>query len=343
MPTLLDMVNDVRGMLREERVAVLPSASDFTSDPISIEVIALVNRAISEVLEDNAWPFRHQYRMKVSFYKDVERTGTIAAGATTATFSLTLAEEALFAGTHDGTANFRGVLSLLVTDSADFSRTGYKVMDYTRGTTTATLETSYLGTNATEFRIFCNEMVLPLARKVVDVRHQEQPLTLIGANQTSFFNRAVPGRYDTFSAHPTHYYTIGGEKSTSFTTAQIASANGIGLGIWPIPDETITLDVTYEIINEISLTSATDQLLFVPRPVVDLITHRAYQYALASDIQNDPERAGAFERVYERRLARLQRRKETNMGRRRVLRSFGRRGTEHGLYRPWDKRVVDTP
>ncbi len=68
---LLQMVNAVRGKLREERIGAISS-----TDLLTTEVIDLLNDAGSEILEGNDWEFdvRHDGRL---FYPS-SQTGTNA-------------------------------------------------------------------------------------------------------------------------------------------------------------------------------------------------------------------------------------------------------------------------
>jgi hypothetical protein len=103
--------------------------------------------------------------------------------------------------------------------------------------------------------------------------------------------------------------------------------------VWPIPNADLHLQYTYRVQHS-DLAVATDEWAGVPANIIHLISLRAFQMALDSGIQNDPQAAARVERQVEKRLLRAQMKQSRQPNLRRVPTSFGMqpRGSTRGRW-----------
>ena len=342
MSTALDLVNDVRGWLREERVGALPASTDFTADPASTEILACINHASREILEDHRWPFRARYDGKIRWPAPISSLVVTNLDKATTAMTFTAGTSAAATAFNFDTQDAEPALQILLTSDSNFGSTSYRLSAFNYSGGSGTLVNPWAGTDdPTTGKVFPTEFVLlDTERVVTSVRHQERPLKLWGLDKDQRMDALYPRPSITFSENPELYYVLSGMQATGDSAI---GNTGLGLGVWPIPSSDVVIDYSYEARTSAALSAATDTITGVPEQVLDLIKLKAYALALATDIQNDPKRALLVERLVEMRIPRVKRSLDMDRNRRRPLNAFGRRGGGYSLVRPWDKQIVDSP
>ncbi len=347
---LLQMINAVRGKLREERIA-----SISTSDLLTTEIIDLINDAGSEILEGNDWEFdkRHDGRL----WYPSSQSGTFA----------TLTENTIIEGETDVRLQLSGDAAtgevfddvaaidlagfrcsgnrmrsrVVLTGATSFANTSWIITSVDLAISTMHLviqDALKLDATAGDvaWTTYASEVVLPTnVKDVLSVRHEDNPLSLEFVDREMGFDKWVPRATDSYSTTP-EVVTIGG---TITSTARLdtgplwtgisaeAAVTGVGAMVWPIPSADIHIQFSYRVQHS-DLSTATDTWTGVPDNVIHAIEWKAFQLAQLSGIQPDPEGARGSEREVERRIARALGNQSRQPNRRRVPRTFG--GHPHG-------------
>jgi hypothetical protein len=358
---LLEMVNSVRGKLREERVGVIG-----TQDPLTVEVVDLINDSGSEILEGNDWDFDTRHDGRLWF------PAPYSGDAETFTWSLininTISVQLLY-NQHDDTGEvFADQASI---DAAGFRSSGNRLRSSIifagseKGNTSFVLSSLDVGptrfslspvdkflippVSDSEWMVHCNEQVLPsTVKEVLSVRNEEEPVQLEFVNRDIHFDRAIPRSTDRFGTIPEVVYVGGTLTSTTRTvtsedttlTAE-AAVSGIGCMVWPIPSADLHLQYTYRV-QHADLALALDEWVGVPANIIRLIEWRAFQMALDSGIQNDPQAAARAERQVEKRMLRAQMTQSRQPNLRRVPTSFGMQ-SRGGTRGRWATQSITAP
>jgi len=362
---LLQMINAVRGKLREERIDLISA-----DDQLTEEIIGLLNDAGSAVLEGNDWDFdiHHDGRL---FYP-TSQSGTYL-GFVAQKLPLNASAARLFYSADAGSgevfedddaidlAGFRcsgnrARARLLVTDSSK-PNTSWIITSIGKGaaqldvTISGNFFVDGVGDSAAVFawETYVNEVVLPSTVKdVLSVRNEEEPVRLEFVEREMQFDQWVPRTTDSRGDRPEVVMVGGTITSTARTSStawdSISNANavtGIGCTIWPIPNADVHLGYSYRV-QHADLSLATDEWPGVPNDIIHAIEWLAYQFALDSGMQNDPEAAKRAERQVEKRIARALNKQSRQPNRRRIPRAFGDR--PHGdLRRRWASQTISAP
>ncbi len=363
---LLEMVNSVRGKLREERITTI-SATDF----LTTEIIELINDAGSEILEGDDWEFdvRHDGRL----FLPSSQTGTTAMFGDSfisgnpiydngASVSLSTLEDTDSGEVFEDVdlAGFRcsgnSVRSRLLATGSDYPNTSWIITDVTIDASwlvltlgsNLNLESDAAETGA--WTTYANEAVLPATVKdVLSIRNEEEPLRLDFINRDLEFDARIPRPTDSFSGVPEVAIVGGTMTSTSRTTgtdawttiSDVDARTGVGITVWPIPNTDIHLEYSYRV-QHADLSADTDSWDGVPANVIRIIEWLAFQKALDSGIQNDPEAATRAERQVEKRRLRAQASQTRQPNLRRIPTSFGSRGGRNSRSR-WATQSITAP
>ena len=359
---LLQMVNSVRGKLREERVGSISS-----TDLLTTEIIDLINDAGSEILEGDDWEFDVRHDGRLWFPASQSGTGGVFTSAllpnryesaNTPVISTLLDTAAGEVFNDVDLAGWRmsgnRIRSRVFNGNSIYPNTSWIITDVDRTTNQLDLT---LGSNLNidnddpsgVWTTYGNEVVLPTTVKdVLSVRHEEEPIRLEFVNRSNQFDRWVPRSIDSFSTRP-HLVMVGGTITSTSRTATVAwttisveaAVTGTGLAVWPIPSSDLQLGYSYRV-QHADLVAATDTWTGVPQNVIRIIEWRAYQGALDSGIQNDPEAAQRAERQVEKRRLRAQMGQSRQPNRRRVPTEFGY-GDRGSSRRRWSSQSISAP
>jgi len=358
------MVNAVRGKLREERIAAIS-----TQDLLTTEIIDLINDAGSEILEGNDWEFDVRHDGKLWF--PASQSGT-DAGVNATTIIDDSASAWLFYSADSATgkvfddaaaidlAGFRcsgnRLSARVVLTSLAFGNTSWIITEVNHAATALVLTLStglkmdQVAAGSDTWTTYANELVLPATVKdVLSVRNEEEPIRLEFINRDMQFDRCVPRATDSYSNVPEVIYIGGTVTSTirSSTTvwdsiSNVAAVTGTGCMVWPIPSADITLEYSYRVQHS-DLSAATDTWTGVPDHIIHTIELRAFQSALESGIQNDPDLAGRIERQVEKRTVRALMKQSRQPNLRRVPPAFGSQGHSHNTRRRWASQTIAAP
>jgi hypothetical protein len=111
--------------------------------------------------------------------------------------------------------------------------------------------------------------------------------------------------------------------------------------VWPIPSADLHLEYSYRV-QHADLSAETDAWDGVPANIIHAIEWLAYQKALDSGIQNDPQAAARAERQVEKRVLRAKLTQSNQPNRRLVPSSFDApRG--HSSRRRWATQTISAP
>jgi hypothetical protein len=362
---LLEMVNSVRGKLREERIATISS-----TDLLTTEIVELINDAGSEILEGDDWEFdvRHDGRL----WYPASQSGTHGLFGSHWDDAVYENETTVFLFYQDDTdpgdvfedmdlAGFRcsgnRMRARVVPTDSSFGNTSWIISTVIKGANSFRLTTAdnlYFTAPAQadpgDWTTYANEVVLPSAvKEVLSVRNEEEPIRLEFADREIQFDRAIPRSTDSFGSVP-EVVIVGG---TITSTARVSTGNpwdtisdetavtGTGCMVWPIPSADIHLEYSYRV-QHADLSEDTDEWSGVPQNVIRMIEWRAFQGALDSGIQNDPEAAQRAERQVEKRRLRAQASQSRQPNRRRIPTAFGTRGHSRSRAR-WASQSITAP
>ncbi len=357
---LLQMVNSVRGKLREERVGTISS-----DDLVTTEVIDLINDAAAEILGGDDWDFDVRHDGRAWFPATQTGAGAVfAADAGDEIYENTTRADLYFAGETDSGEIFEDIdmagfrcsgnrirARVVPTADASFSNTSWIITGVDKRTATLRLT---LGSNLyidqsgdlEAWRTYANELVLPdTVKEILSIRNEEQPIPLVFVDRETQFDQWVPRSIDSFAVTP-EIAMVGGTITSTARTSTIdwttiddeAAVTGAGLTIWSIPSSDLHLQYSYRI-QHADISEDTDSFEGVPTNVVRLIEWLAYQKALDSGIQNDPEAARRAERQVEKRLMRAQAQQSRQPNRRRIPTAFGSAGRGNQRRR-WSSQTI---
>ncbi len=313
-----------------------------TSDPLTLALRRVINRAARKVLEARTWSFDIYDDGQTTLYAPIEKTeSSIAAGDTTLTVSGTSAEKDLIVG-----SAARILVSAEASDTSTFNflKTAYRVTEasHSGGTITMTIDPGFLesGTKTSPtLKIFSNSQALPATvRRVVSVRHLERPLQLEFVERHIDFDRMLPRQTDSFRDPEVAY--VGSTVTNTQETGQ-SLVKRVGMMVWPPPSDKTELEYSF-VRRHPTLTNATDELEGVPPHIEDLVVDRAHLYCLTSSIQNDIERAREVRADFRADMKNAMEEDEPAL-RRRLPRAPRIRHRFGDPWRRWDSRQIPAP
>ncbi len=369
---LLQMINSVRGKIREERIGLIS-----VNDLLTTEIIDLLNDAASEILESHDWSFDTRFD-GILFYPGINSVVQSINDGLADSIAL------MYDATSDPTA-------FNISDTGDgqmfedMDEFGFRYSGDRRswivpnGTAGTNLDTNdaYAVTNIdkigngiqfslgnplfsegsfislfTDWSIFANEHVLPATvRQVLSAHSDEHDLSLEFVDRAGDFNQRVP-RKQLYTSDITEVMIVGGSLVTTSRTEStgtwatglgaVAATTGIGAMIWPIPENDLRIHYSYRYQHP-DMATETDSLAGVPKNVVHLIEWRAVQMAFESGIKNDVLRARHAERQVEKRLIRALEADDPQPNRRRVPIDFRASGRYINPRRRWASQTTPTP
>lgn len=337
MATALQMVNALRGLLREEEISAIA-----TSDELTTDLLKLINRAARSVLHERDWTFDTLEDGVASFMAPITgTTGSVTYGSPDFVF---------LPGTQAQITRITERPSrLVVTDDASFGNTSWKITrgDYIPllgGYVGLVLNSTFQGTTQSStaaWTVYSDEIVLPsTVRRVLSVRHEETPIRLEFVQRNLIADSYQPRSYDRTQSQP-ELVMVGGGGTTTYTGEATTATSGTLMRIWPPPSEAIILNYSY-MREHAALSETTDSLLGVPETVIDLITQKAFYYGLISNLENDPRRADLVRRDYELDLVRVYAAYRPDPYRRNVPSMHGSSRLRNP-YRRWPSTTVPSP
>lgn len=299
MATLLTMVN---GLLSKLRLSD-PVTTIVLTDPMIVALVGCLNDAAEEVLQDRTWDFdvrhdgRAEYPAKTS---GTEGTFTQGSGYASIDFSyLTYANLVGPFRTHitiDNTAPRGDLQYTYLIDTAEpilgAGLLRHDIVLYQRY-----WEPSATGTLS--WTTYSNEHILPTTvRRVLSVRHEDQPLKLQFIDREIDYDRMEPRPVDTVQDTSSLVMVGGSSENTSSEYYGVspglyppaAATNGIVMMIDVVPEYRLYLDYTY-VYRHAEMASDDDTLAHVPDVVVSIIESVALQKAYESEIKPDPQLA----------------------------------------------------
>lgn len=339
--TLLDLVNQVRHMLREPAVTSISDTDDATQ-----ALLPLIYEAQGSVLESRDWDFDKRHDGATRFL--ARQTGTtVVTSILSANVEIETNLVLLLSGGH--VVRFRVPsdsqqpnISYRVKTIDTYSTGGRYILNLDNGWTGSLINSTASGWEAYMF-----EVPLPLTvRKVTSVINENVPTRLVFSEEDILFDSMVPLPHLVQQDNTTTVMVGGTATSTEVFTSATSSFGGITglrMAVWPIPDtnhQNIRFRYYY---RHPELVNATDTLVNVPRSVTSLIGEEAYRLALLSNIEADPARAIAVGRSVLAREERIAATHAPASGRRRVPRPMG---TGRGIYHPnrfWNTPEVPSP
>jgi hypothetical protein len=354
---LLEMLNSVRGKLREERIQAI---SD--TDLLTTELINLINDAGSQILEENDWDFDIRHDGQLIY--PAKMSGVAAAVGTSATPDQYNAEPWVTVVTGDGItspfdedawrlshANRRS--RVVVSGSSAISQTSL-IIDDVQVIFNAAIRMVLADNPQLEYdtslawETYCNEAVLPATvKEVLSARSEQGDVPLEFVDRAQAFEVAVPRPNLIYSDIP-EVLSVGGTINNTQNSVQgdatygpVAQRSGTSAMVWPIPLNDLYIQYSYRIRHS-DLSDATDEWAGVPNDVLHLIEWTAVQMAYDSGIQNDPQRALRVESQVEKRRARALAKSGAQPSRRRVPSMFRAHHRDHSRRR-WATQLTPTP
>jgi len=361
---LLQMINAVRGKLREERIA-----SISTSDLLTTEIIDLINDAGSEILEGNDWEFDVRHDGRLWYPSSQSGTGAEVTEDTiiedTSAVRLVLSFDADTGEVFDDVAAIdlagfrcsgnRVRARVIFPGATSFANTSWIISDVdlaisSMDLTLATpLKMDQTADNSIAWTTYANELVLPTTVKdVLSVRHEDNPIDLVFVDREAQFDKWVPRSTDHFSTTPEVVAVGGTITSTARSDAGVwtgieaeAAVTGPGCMVWPIPSADVHLEYSYRV-QHADLSTATGAWSGVPQDIIHAIEWKAFQLAQLSGIQNNPEGARESEREVEKRVIRAMGKQSRQPNRRRRRSAFGASGHSNPRRR-WATQTISAP
>jgi len=310
---LLELVNDLRDLMREERVTTVAGPA-----PDLLVQIGLINRAARKILARRPWSFLHRSDGVMFFPAAIE----------VATSSMSNGTDVQFLGPPPPvvTAFTDGSVSakLLVHDDT-FPQTSYPIrtLDNTFGVS-ATLTSVYRGpTGNPAVTLYTNEIALPsTVARVLSIRNEDEPIRFETVDSFDDFDRMFPNHSERFSDRPEVVAVGGNVVPTNLNASEASTSTGIGVYVYPPPDTDVLLRYSY--VRRIAdLEEDTDELVGVPQEVQDLILSVAFVDALMGNIEDDPVRGRTLYAQNELAYADLVAADRKDVGRRMVPKPFG--------------------
>ena len=310
---LLDLVNSLRNLLREERVtSVSGSAPDL------LVQVDLINRAARRVMTRQPWSFLQRHDGYLFFPARVEAgSAQFTNGITLVVTSLTGVQASAFS---DGTVSTK----IVRPDDTSFPNTSYRVSDMNSIGVNLTLSSAWRGdtANGASYTIYANEARLPSdVANVLSIRNEEgNSLTFDTLGNMFEFDRMFPYEAERFSSRP-DYIAVG---SQVVPTQQDGGSVTRGLGVRFFPPNTDDLVLRYSYVKRPeTLSSDTDELVGVPDPVQDLVVSFAFQEANEGNVEDNPKKAESLRVSNELALRELADADRRDLGRRYIPRPFG--------------------
>lgn len=328
MATRLELVNDLRALLREETVT-------STTDVLSTALLAMIKKAGRKVLA-HTWSFNTRDDGQLTFEAPIEPTvSSIAADATSFTFTGTAAQLA---------ALTKHAWRFFVSDATTYAQTTYRVtsVSLSGSTMTVNFNPAWLDDAITDptVKLFANEQQCPTTvGRMLSIRHQERPLKLEFVERHLDFDASIPRQFDVFRDPEVVY--AGGTVMNTFDSTGSSEDPQPGIMIWPPPAAATPLTYSY-IYKHAALTSDTDTYAGVPEAITDLIVDRAFLYCLTSSLRNDPKRASQVRSDFQRDEAR-ERREDRPALRRRIPRLFGSPSGIRNPWANWNSQSIESP
>ena len=336
MATLLTMVNDLRVMLREERVTIISDTDELTQ-----VLVSLINRAVCDVLESRVWSFDKRDD-GVALFRGLLTGTDVAVISENPVFIESSADAIAFFSSNTLGVRFR------VTDD-----TAHPGLSYSANT--AVVAGPTLGLNVTPvwsgetpiasststWELYATDTMLPVTvRKVMSVRDEEQPIQLYFTEDEIFLDRAWPRATDT-TGDP-EAVVIGGTMTTSFQTlVHDTGETGMRMRVFPVPTSDSIIYYRY-VYRHAAMEDAEDTLTGVPDHFISLISDKAFHYCLIGNVEADPTRAAQVIRQYRIDLELAGRQDRTAPNRRRVMRPIGSRFLGPANRR-WESKEVPIP
>lgn len=338
--TFLDLVNKLRRRLRDDTLGAF-SGTDNETDQKD-----LINDACREILDEYAWDFMR--RRFAQAYFPGRYTGTTLT-ATAGSTAGQVGADSEIADTAKWVAPRRS--RIVHTNSSQLANVSYVLDDVTNEAThDFVLEQAYRGGGASgtgNFTLYTHELVLPSdVKQVTSIRDENRPLKLVMVEKDHVFDAVSPRPLDA-SGRPHTAYVGSGIESTSYNVSNsgsgsIAATQGVGLMIWPVPDEDVVLDYTY-VAQHTELVNATDTLAYVPDAVAEAIVWVALDYAMVSNIEADAVRGRTISARTQRRINRLLTAYKPQPNRRAVMQPFGGRHSNRDYTRRWEDPDIPSP
>lgn len=352
--TLLQIVNKVRALLREE-----PLASIAANDIQTAALVEIVNGAMRRILDDHDWSFLVREDGILAFPEAITGVNvTVTAMAPTPIPNPDVTVEAaidtdygllLRADTHCYRFQVRGAAA-----NPDHGNESHRVLSY--GANVLTLDQyrglvgSFIGT--ADWLLYTHEAALPdTVSRVLSVRDEEQRDYLIFQHQMLDIDRMFPSPIEA-TGNP-YFAVFGGTiRNTGTSGVETAGTHGVRLAIYPPYTESFAIATltrvryrriyyrySYRFAN---LSAATDSLRGVPDEISELIVRRAFIDCLMSNVQMDPQRGVPMYLHLERDLQLAQARDIRDPLRRMVPRPFGH-GLQRNTRRRWASQQVPNP
>lgn len=328
--TALTLVNR---LLRRHRI---DDVSTFTNAEAKL-ALDLVNTSIRDLLAERDYPWNVRHDGEIA--TRAARTGTsfsVVSGATPfADSSISgLASTTSFQG--------RVVSRVIVGESgnpADYSATAVRISDVfvSGGTLSGNLATDwpFTGVVLVPARYVFYEYILPdSVAKVVQVRHEETPITLMQINQNQGFDDVFPRHWERSGDDP-QIIAVGGMSVGTFNNdTETRGVRGIRMMVWPVPSTTMLLSYSYK--ERVTELVATTDSLYAPDEFADDVVNRAEMYSYANAFGNDPQLAELQARISNMNASMKYGNSRLDPQRRHVVRALDSgvsRGTDSTKYR----------
>lgn len=338
--TLLSSVASIYQKLRD-----LPPASISTglSDQT---IVGFLNEAAGDVLNCYAWSFLKRYDGQVFFPGPFTTT---AGGAITDGFfggNLNVAGVNAWDSTavQEYTATLAVESRLVARIVFSGETSSYRISQlFTSANFPVSLLNAFRGTTYTNqgWTIFTYEHVLPdTVRQVLSVYDQDRELKLCLEDRDLDLIARQPRDSAQFGDPDSVF--VGGTAVSTTNDLGSASTTGLGFMVYPPPDSDKTLKYSY-IYRYPALSADSDSWAGVPSEVVSLIEWFAYEKALDSNVEDDPDRAAKIRAKNEAVLDRLKSADSRMVYRRHVPREIGRRRDTRNPRARWSSQVIPPP
>ena len=344
--TLLNGVNGLLDLLRQDRVVSLSPSTELT-DPI----VGLFNEAKDDVLGREDWDFLQRHEGSAFFPAPIEYTTDNTAGVSVAERSVAgvITGSQFTASNESDFCSNSLVVRILIPGDTTFPDTSHRLfyLDAVGATASFGFENTYRGSAVSlgSFTIWSNEHILPATvRRVLSVRDEEGEFQLHFEDRTIELEKALPRPTQRFEDDPpiANVGGVGYETHNNSTTEFNQTRNtGTVLSIWDPPNVAKDLKYSY-IYNHADLSAETDTLEGVPDDIFRIIVRVAYQKALSSNIEADPNMARQVLGENELMIARAKTHYRPMPAVRRTPTPFGSRRSTRVNPR-WDSKSVPAP
>lgn len=333
MATLLSMVNDLRGLLREETVDDIYDTDEYTQT-----LIPIINKSASYILESRRWSFDKRHDGTIVFNAPIEFDAVgILANATSFSFFGTVLQNNVLVSQPT---------RMIVSNDPTSPNTSYRILTSAPafGTITVGLGHAFPATAvpSASIKLFANEKRLPATvRHVLSVRHEETPVRLVEVERDLEYDSFLPRDFDAFQPIPDVVYTGGTVTDTYNTDYYESGETGMGMMIWPPPSERVVLHYSY-VYRHPKMSAATDTLIGVPDSIISLIVDRSFYYCLTSNVEADKDRAAEVRRQLNTDMGISVLADRPAVNRRRIMRPVCAGSGVHPNAR-WSSREVPSP